>query len=89
MQQRLIDIKKIVPSPFQVRKHRDEEKLKELAASILRVGMIAPVVLRRNGKNGSFQNIAGGRRVEAISKYTDIKAVPAQIIDADDLQAVE
>ncbi len=85
--QRLIDIKKIVPSPFQVRKHRDEEKLKELAASILRDGQIAPIVVRRNGKNGNYQNIAGGRRLEAIRKYTDIKVILALIIDVDDLQA--
>ena len=84
---RLIDIKRIVPSPFQVRKHRDEEKLKELAASIMRDGMIAPVVLRCNGRNGTFQNIAGSRRVEAVRKYTDIKAVPALIMDVDDLEA--
>ena len=85
--QRMIDIDKIVPSPFQVRKHRDEEKLKELAASIMKDGLIAPVVVRRNGKNGSYQNLAGGRRLEAIRKYTDIKTVPAEIIDVDDLQA--
>jgi ParB-like chromosome segregation protein Spo0J len=85
--QQLIDVNKIVPSPFQVRKHRDEEKLKELAASIMKDGLIAPVVVRRNGKNGSYQNLAGGRRLEAIRKYTDIKVVPAEIVDVDGLQA--
>jgi len=85
--QKLLDIKKIVPSPFQVRKHRDEEKLKELAASILRDGQIAPIVVRRIGNNGTYQNIAGGRRLEAIRKFTDIKFVQAIIIDVDDLQA--
>jgi len=36
----LIDIKNIDPSPFQVRKFFDVDELKELAASILREGLI-------------------------------------------------
>jgi len=86
---KLIDVKKIDPSPFQIRKYRDEGKLKELAASIQRSGLIEPIVVRRNGKNGNYQNIAGGRRLEAILKYTDIKTIQAQIVDVDDLQARE
>ena len=86
---KLIDVKKIDPSPFQIRKHRDEGKLKELGASIQRSGLIEPIVVRRNGKNGNYQNIAGGRRLEAILKYTDIKTIQAQIVDVDDLQARE
>ena len=86
---KLIDVNKIDPSPFQIRKHRDEGKLKELAASIQRSGLIEPIVVRRIGRNGNYQNIAGGRRLEAIRKYTDIKSIQAQIVDVDDLQARE
>ncbi len=32
--QKIIDVKKIDPSPYQVRKHFDEDKLKELTATI-------------------------------------------------------
>ena len=38
--QRLIDINKIDPSPFQVRKYFDEDKLKELGESIQQEGSI-------------------------------------------------
>ena len=47
---KLIDVKKIVPSPFQIRKHRDEGKLKELAASIQRSGLKSPSLYGVMGK---------------------------------------
>jgi ParB family chromosome partitioning protein len=75
-EQAVIDIDKIKLSPFQVRKFSSEEKDKELARSILKDGLIQAIVVRPN--NGHFESIAGGRRVEAIRKYTDIKAIPAQ-----------
>jgi hypothetical protein len=50
----LIDIKKIDPSPLQHRKLMSADKLRELAASIMREGLIEPVVLR-----GVFRLYAG------------------------------
>ena len=44
--QRAIDLSKVDPSPYQLRKHFDEEKLKELAGSIQREGLIEPIVVR-------------------------------------------
>jgi hypothetical protein len=38
--QKLIDIRDIDPSPYQRRRYFDEDKLKELAASIQREGLI-------------------------------------------------
>ena len=46
----LIATQKIDPSPFQKRKYFDEEKLKELAASIEREGLIEPIITRPKGK---------------------------------------
>ncbi len=43
---RVIDLKKIDPSPFQLRKHFDEDKLKELSESIQREALIEPIVVR-------------------------------------------
>ena len=40
--QNFIDIDKIDPSPFQVRKYFDQDKLKELGESIQREGLIGP-----------------------------------------------
>jgi len=84
--QKNIDLKLIDPSPFQVRKYSDEDKAKELAASIKREGLIEPIVVRRL-KGGRYEIIAGHRRVQAVRDYTDWKTIPAQIIKVDDLQA--
>ncbi len=44
--QRVIDVQKIDPSPYQIRKYFDEDRLKELAATIQREGLIGPIVVR-------------------------------------------
>ena len=82
---RVIDLKKIDPSPYQIRKHFDEDKLKELAATIRREGLIGPIVVRLNG--GRYELIAGERRLRAVRDYMGIKAIPAKVVKASDLQA--
>ena len=55
--------------------------MKELAASIQREGLIAPIVVRPIDKR--YQLIAGERRLRAVRDYTGIKAIAAQIIFQD------
>ena len=81
----LIDVKKIDPSPFQVRKYFDEDKQKELAESIKREGLIEPIVVRRKGRR--YEVIAGERRFRAVRDFTEMETIPAQIVKATDLQA--
>ena len=54
---KMIDIKKVNPSPYQHRKFFDEESLRELGASIVRDGLIEPIIVRPQ-KKGRFQLIA-------------------------------
>ena len=82
----MIDITKIDPSPYQHRKYFDEESLRELGASILRDGLIEPIIVRPQ-KNGRFQLIAGERRLRAIKDYTNMTIIQAKVADVDDLQA--
>ena len=82
----MIDIKKIDPCPYQHRKFFDENKLRELGASILRDGLIEPIIVRPQ-KKGRFQLIAGERRLRAIKDYTDMTNIQAMIAIVDDLQA--
>ncbi len=77
--QRVIDLKKIDPSPYQLRKHFDEDKLKELAATIRREGLIGPLVVRLNG--GRYELIAGERRLRAVRDYMGIKDIPAKVVN--------
>ena len=56
----------IKASPFQPRRHFDEQQIEELAASIRERGLIQPLVVRK--VNGYFELIAGERRLRAVTK---------------------
>jgi len=77
-------MKKIDPSPFQVHKFFDVDELKELAASILREGLIEPIVVRR--KERRYEIIAGEWGFRAVRDFTEMETIPAQIVKAIDLQ---
>jgi len=80
----LIDVNKSDPSPFQVRKYFDQDKLKELGESIQREGLIEPLMVRRKGSR--YEIIAGERRFRAVRDFTEMKTIPAQIVKATDLE---
>jgi len=75
-----IPIEDIEPSPFQVRKEFDQEKLKELADSLESTGDIQPVIVRE--KNNGYQLICGERRWKA-SKMTELDNLPALVRDTE------
>ncbi|MCD6266719.1 MAG: ParB/RepB/Spo0J family partition protein [Deltaproteobacteria bacterium] len=83
--QGVIDVRKIDHSPYQHRRHFDEDKLKELAASIQREGLIEPIIVRHIDKR--YQLIAGERRFRAVRDFTELETIQAQIVIAGDLQA--
>jgi len=82
---RAIDLRDIDPSPFQHRKIFDSDKLKELAASVQRDGLIAPILVRPIGNR--FELIAGERRFRAIRDHTDMQTIQARIVEVDDIGA--
>ncbi len=74
-----IEIDKIIPNEYQPRKTFNDDKLKELAASIIEQGVIQPVIVHRAGSG--YQLIAGERRWRA-SRIAGLKTIPALIKDA-------
>jgi len=80
-----IDVRKIDPSPYQHRRHFDENKLRELAASIQSEGLIEPISVRPIDKR--YQLIAGERRFRAVRDFTEMETIQAQILIAGDLQS--
>ncbi|AGZ82334.1 ParB/RepB/Spo0J family partition protein [Campylobacter fetus] len=76
-----IDIDKIIPNPFQPRKHFDQEALVELSASIEKHGLIQPIIVIKKG-NG-YTLIAGERRLRATKLLgkDSIKAIVANLED--------
>jgi ParB family transcriptional regulator, chromosome partitioning protein len=73
-------------SPYQPRRHFDEEAIGELAASIRQHGIIQPVVVREIGAR--YELIAGERRLRA-ARRLGLEAVPALVRRYSDEQALE
>ncbi len=81
-----IDIEKVHPNPNQPRKHFDDIALDELANSIEKHGIIAPILVV-NDKNG-YMIIAGERRFRA-AKQLGLKKIPIVIGEYNDRQIQE
>lgn len=81
-----IDIQEIIPNESQPRKEFNEEKLVELANSIILHGIIQPIIVSKI--EGGYQIIAGERRWRAAMK-AGIKKIPVVIKDISDKEIME
>ena len=81
-----IDITQIIANPFQPRQEFDDEALQELCDSIQALGVLQPLLVRKDGD--IYQLIAGERRFRA-SQRAGLKTVPVRVLDIDDQQALE
>lgn len=78
-----IDINDIRPNENQPRKTFNEEKIAELADSILEHGLIQPIVVRK--KDVGYEIVAGERRYRAARK-AELKSIPCLIRELTDEQ---
>ena len=76
-----LKISLIDPKSDQPRKYFDKDALEELAASIVKNGLLQPILVREYGE-GRYQIIAGERRFRA-SKLAGLTEIPAIILDRD------
>lgn len=76
----------IQPSPWQPRQMFDDDRLEELARSILEQGLVQPLVVRRKGD--VYELVAGERRMRALRKLKRDTA-PAVIMNATDAKMRE
>ncbi|MEQ8350087.1 MAG: ParB/RepB/Spo0J family partition protein [Leptospiraceae bacterium] len=81
-----IAIDLITPNPDQPRKKFRDQEIEELAATLLSVGLIEPIVVRR--KNDGFEIISGERRWRAASQ-AGFRKIPAVIKQVNESQALE
>ncbi|MEG1563681.1 MAG: ParB/RepB/Spo0J family partition protein [Bacteroides sp.] len=82
-----IELSQISVNPNQPRREFDETALQELADSIVEIGIIQPITLRKISDN-DYQIIAGERRYRASLK-AGLSAIPAYIRTADDENVME
>jgi len=81
-----IEVNNIELNPYQPRKIFNDEKLHELSESIVKNGLLQPVVVTRN--SGTYLLIAGERRVRA-TKLANISTIKALVLDVDTTQLRE
>jgi ParB family chromosome partitioning protein len=70
----VIEISRIETGRHQPRKGFDQEKIKELAESIRKIGLIQPIVVTQSGEK--YRLIVGERRLRA-AKIAGLKEIPA------------
>lgn len=81
-----IPVDDIRPNYYQPRSQFDDDNLESLANSIRELGVLQPLLVRRN--NGGFELIAGERRWRA-AQLAGLDLVPVIIRDADDMASLE
>jgi ParB family chromosome partitioning protein len=69
-----IAIDKVIPDPDQPRKHFDEATIQQMAASIIKHGIIQPIIARDAG-DGSYIIISGEQRFRA-AKLAGLEEIP-------------
>lgn len=77
-----IPLDAITPNPRQPRSTFDDEALEELAASIVEVGLLQPVVVRRLDP-GKYELVMGERRLRA-SRQAGLDRIPAIVRETSD-----
>lgn len=80
-----IPLAAVIPNTRQPREHFDEEALNTLAASIREVGVLQPIVVRRQEEG--YELVAGERRLRA-AKMAGLATIPAVIRETDDTDAL-
>lgn len=82
-----VDIDLIEVNKDQPRKHFDEEKIKELADSIVSHGLIQPIIVNKL-PDGKYQIVAGERRFRAC-KMASLRTIPVVIKQLSDKDILE
>ena len=77
-----LPIEAVIPGPYQPRRHFDQDRLAELAASIRAQGLVQPIVVRAQA-DGRYALIAGERRWRA-AQLAELRTIPAIVREVSD-----
>ena len=88
-QNNLVAIADLSRNPYQPRQNFKEEKLKELADSIRKNGIIQPIAVRPSkSSSGKYEIIAGERRWLAAQR-AGLHEIPVTILELSDVESLE
>jgi ParB/RepB/Spo0J family partition protein len=83
-----INLPDIVRSKTNPRKTFDKDRLAELTASVKAHGVLQPILVRPNGKEGTYELVAGERRFRA-AQAAGLASIPAMVRELTDVQVLE
>lgn len=83
-----IPVSSVKPNPRQPRLEMDPEELASLSTSIEEHGLLQPVVVLPQDREGNFTLIAGERRLRA-AKQAGLEEIPAVVRDVNERQQLE
>ena len=83
---KMLKTRDIIPNPYQIRRTFEQKELETLAQSLKEVGMLSPLIVRRNASG--YELICGQRRHRA-ALIAQMEEVPAIIVRAGDIQCAE
>ncbi|MAE66015.1 MAG: chromosome partitioning protein ParB [Phycisphaeraceae bacterium] len=83
-----LPVEAIRPNPGQPRQSFDERTLQELADSLRQVGMMQPIIVRRNETEDTYELVAGERRWRAAG-LAGLDRVPCIVRDLDDRETAQ
>lgn len=81
-----VAVSSIHPNQYQPRDYFDEETLDSLTASVRELGVLQPILVRKDGDG--YELIAGERRWRA-AKRAGLQDVPVIVREADDMSSLE
>ncbi len=85
----LVPIERVKPNPDQPRRHFDQTRLDDLAASIKEKGIIQPLIVRpRPGVEGEYEIVAGERRWRA-AQQAQLHRIPVLVREMNDTEVLE
>ncbi len=82
-----IPVAQVRPNPYQPRRTFDEESLRELAESIRQVGVLQPIIVRKEGAE-EYILVAGERRLRA-AQMAGLERIPAIVRTPSEQQMLE
>ncbi len=84
-----IAISEIIRGKYQPRKIFDKESLEELSNSIRERGVVQPIIVRKSKEFDDKYEIVAGERRWLASQNAGLNEIPAVVIEADDIKALE
>ena len=84
-----VSISDLSRNPYQPRQYFSDQKLKELAESIKKNGIIQPIAVRHSKSDINKYEIVAGERRWLAAQRAGLHEIPVNILDLSDVESLE